>query len=69
MPYVKKIKQQDKVEAKCGYFLYENGVSRWGINLYRNGKVGVEITKEQHRLSQDEKVKLYVEPAKKEVSS
>jgi hypothetical protein len=53
-------KVEEVVEKKAGYHLYEDGVSRWGMNLYRGSKVGVEITREQHvELDTEKKVELY----------
>ena len=46
-----------------GYYLYEDGISYWGINFLRFGNAGVKITEELHKKPVDEKLKWYKEDA------
>jgi hypothetical protein len=36
-------------ETKSGYWLYDDGLSYWGTNNYRFGKLGIEVTEEIHK--------------------
>jgi len=42
-----------------GFWIYEDGVSYWGINIYRNGMVGFETTEEIHKSPLDKKIEWY----------
>ena len=57
----KNSKQPEKVESKHGYYLYKDGKSYWGVNILRFQEHGVEISKEQHRDTELDKVALYTE--------
>jgi hypothetical protein len=63
----KKIASDDKVSnfPKSGYFLYEDGMSFWGLNTLRFSNYGVEITDELHKKPVDEKITWYKEDAAK----
>ena len=52
-------KEHSDGTVKQGYYLYEDGVSRWGINIHRHGMTGVEITKDLHERDQQEKAEWY----------
>jgi len=55
-----------KGKTRNGYFLYEDGVSYWGTNMYRFGNVGIEVTEDQHKkLTKEEKLILYKEESEK----
>jgi len=56
-------KERSNRSAKQGYYLYEDGVSHWGIGIYRDGTAGVEIPKDLHEKSQEEKAEWYKENA------
>lgn len=54
-----------EVKGQHGYWLYKNGYSHWGINLYKyfNDKwnIGIEIPKEVYELPLEERIKHYME--------
>ena len=48
---------KEKARAKNGYYMYEDGYSYWGIPLLRYLKEKpVEISKEQHNMSVEDKL-------------
>jgi hypothetical protein len=58
-----KNKTATEVRSEHGYWLYVNGHSHWGINLYKliNGEYekGIEITKEMHDNKTEAKLEHY----------
>lgn len=42
-------KKEVSGKIRNGYFLYEDGISCWGTNLYRDGNVGIQVTEEIHK--------------------
>ena len=52
-------------DSKSDYYLYEDGISYWGMNILRFGSAGVKITDELHKKPVDEKLKWYKEDAEK----
>jgi len=56
-----------KTVETSGYYLYEDGNSIWGINIYRSGTFGVKITQEQHNIvDKEQKITIYKEIIAKE---
>jgi hypothetical protein len=51
--------QTKKTIDDHGFFLYEDGLSFWGLNLYRNGNIGINITEEIHKSPIDKKLEHY----------
>jgi hypothetical protein len=46
-------------ERKYGYWLYNDGYSCWGYPLIRYGQSPIEIDKETHNQTKEEKVKYW----------
>ena len=55
--------------SPSGFYLYEDGVSYWGMNLLRFNKSGVLITEELHKEPTDKKLAWYKEDAEKKVKA
>ena len=52
-------------ESPNGFYLYEDGVSYWGMNILRLFKAGVLITEELHKKPVADKIAWYNEDAAK----
>jgi len=55
--------RETQKKSPHGYWLYKNGNSHWGINLYKvidkEWETGISITQEQHNMTVENKIQLY----------
>lgn len=60
------IQKKEYVEAVNGYWMYQDGTSRWGTGVFKNNEKPIEITSELHVKPIDEKIAWYLEQKKAE---